>query len=263
MKRISQPIIAIGAAAAVLAACDDNAFVPEIVEFVATAAGAYSGTLTDDPASATDFQAIVLDDDSFWMFYGQAGVSNFLIQGFARGTGISDGGAFDSVAATDFGFTPTAALGLAATYDAVAGTIQGTYTTVSGTTTFAGGALPSTSYNYLSPPSLTVLAGIWDVEDIEGTLYTIDVAVDGTFDLAENGGGCTGTGAFTPHDSERGVFAVTVDYDDVVECVNQNGSASGVALAYTYTGAATDQLLAAVTDGETFGMALVGTRPSP
>jgi hypothetical protein len=104
---------------------------------------------------------------------------------------------------------------------------------------------------------------MWDVQDMDGTQYTLDVAADGTFDLAEQGGGCTGSGTFAADDSGKSVFAVTLTYDDVVECTDQDSAASGIALAFTYTGALTDQLLLAVNDGQTFGMALAGTRPSP
>jgi hypothetical protein len=263
MKQITIGGITAITATLALVACDDHSFVPDDEGPVVTAAGVYSGSLTNDPAGATDFTAIVLDDGSFWTLYGQAGVSTFIAQGFARGSGISDGSAFVSTAATDFGFTPPVALTLEASYDAGAGTIEGTYTTVSGTTEFVGGDIPDSSYTFQNPASLTQLTGTWDVQDMDGTLYTLDVAADGTFELAEQGGGCTGSGTFAPHDSDRGVFAVTVNYDDVVECTNQAGSASGIALAYTYTGALTDQLLVAVNDGTAFGMTLAGTRPSP
>lgn len=263
MKRSINGTIAGLAATLALTACNDDIFVPDVDGVLASAAGVYAGTLTDDPGGATDFTAIVLDDGSFWTLYGQAGIAAFAAQGFARGTGISDGGAFVSTAATDFGFEPPVAAALDATYDADAGTIEGSYTTVAGTTTLAGGAIPDTGYNFGNPASLTMLTGMWDVEDTAATLYTLDVAADGTFDLAEQGGGCTGSGTFAPHGSEKGVFSVTVDYDDVVECTHQNDSAGGIALAYTITGQATDQLLVAVNDADTFGMALFGTRPSP
>jgi hypothetical protein len=263
MKRIITGTLAAAGAALALAGCNDDSFVPEAEDLVASAAGAYAGTLADDPAGATDFQAIVLDDGTFWTFYGQAGASTFQVQGFARGSGISGEGTFDSVEAVDFGFIPPAALALEATYDAGAGTIDGSYTTVSGTTTFSGGPIPDAGYDFGTPATLTLLAGAWDVADAEGTTYTLDVAADGTFDLAEQGGGCTASGTFAPDDSGKGAFAVAVNYDDVVECTLQDGSAGGIALAYTYTGAATDQLLIAVNDADTFGMALSGTRPSP
>lgn len=263
MKRSINGTIAGLAATLALTACNDDIFVPDVDGVVASAAGAYAGTLTDDPGGATDFTSIVLDDGSFWTLYGQAGVADFQVQGFARGIGAMDGSVFASDDATDFGFEPPVGFVLETTYDAGTGTIDGTYTTVSGTTTLAGGALPATGYDFGLPADLAKLTGMWAVEDAAATLYDLDVAADGTFDLAEQGGGCTGSGSFAAHDSGKGVFSVTVDYDDVVDCTHQNDSAGGIALAYTITGQATDQLLIAVNDADTFGMALSGTRPSP
>lgn len=262
MKQITTQALAAVAAALALVACDDYAFVPQQEAIVATAAGLYSGTLTSDPAGATDFESIVLDDGSFWTLYGQAGVSAFAVQGFARGNGISTEGVFTSVTGTDFGFTPPGAVSLEGDYDTGAGTFAGSYTTVSGTTTFAGGPLDN-SYDFTAAADLAMLVGAWDVQDADGVLYTLDVAVDGTFDFTEQGGGCTGSGDFAPHGGGRNVFDVSMDFDNVVECTDAGGSASGIALAYTVAGMATDQLLAAVNDAETFGMALFGTRPSP
>ena len=55
-----------------------------------------------------------------------------------------------------------------------------------------------------------------------------------------------------------------VNFDDVVACTNQDGSASGIALAYTIhrRDAPTSCWLPSTT-ANTFGMALFGTRPSP
>jgi hypothetical protein len=262
MKRINNAAIATVAAAMALAACNDSGFVP-LSDALATAAGVYSGKLTADPAGATDLKAIVLDDGSFWTLYGQAGLTSFTIQGFARGTGDSAEGVFTSSAGTDFGFAPPVVTSLEANYNAAAGTFAGSYTTVSGTTTFAGGPMTNSTYDFGAAPSLPILVGAWDVQDTEGTLYTLDVAADGTFALAEQGGGCTGSGAFTPNADGRNVFDVSVDFANVAQCVDQAGSASGITLVYTITGAAKDQLLLAVNDGETFGMALFGTRASP
>ncbi len=262
MKRINQ-VMAATAATLALAACHDDSFVPEPEEAVVTAGGVYSGTLTNDPAGATDFAAIVLDDGSFWTLYGEATASDFTVLGFARGTGIATDGVFASTAGTDFGFTPPADFDLIADYDTEAGTFGGTYTTVAGDTTFEGGPLSFSDYDFSATPALSMLAGTWEVEGTDGAAYTVDVAANGSFDFAEEGGGCTGAGTFTPDAGGRNVFDVSVDFDDVPECALPGGSASGIAISYTITGQLTDQLLAAIDDGDTFGVTLFGTRPTP
>lgn len=262
MKRINGTL-AVTAGALALAACNDGSFVPDDEPVVVTAAGVYGGTLTNDPGGATDFEAIVLDDGSFWVLYGQAGAADFTVQGFARGTGVATDGVFTSTAGTDFGFTPPATFSLTGNYDTGAGTFEGAYTTVAGDTDFAGGPLAFSDYDFTATPDLQLLAGTWDMEGTDGIVYTVDVAADGTFDFAEQGGGCTGTGAFAPNAGGKNVFDVTVDFDDVVACADPNGSASGIAIAYTITGSLTDQLLAAINTGSTSGLTLFGTRPSP
>ena len=49
MKHIRNATVATMAAAAALTACNDHSFVPLLEEIVASAAGLYSGALTDDP----------------------------------------------------------------------------------------------------------------------------------------------------------------------------------------------------------------------
>jgi hypothetical protein len=262
MKQITNGTIAAVAATLALTACNDHTFVPEAQAIVASAAGVYGGTLASDPGGATEFKAIVLDDGSFWNIYGQAGTPAFSVYGFARGSGTSVEGTFSSTAGTDFGFIPPTDVSLEADYDTGAGTLVGGYTTVAGTTTFTGGPIDS-GYDFTAAPDLQILVGAWDVEDPDGILYTLDVAADGSFDLTEQGGGCTGTGTFAPHAGGRNVFEISLDFDNVIDCADAGGTASGAALAYTITGALTDQLLMAVNDAGTFGMALFGTRPSP
>lgn len=264
MKRILAPAIGLAAASLAIAGCNDDIFVPEGGSVVAgTVAGVYIGTLGSDPGGATEFEAIVLDDGSFWTFYGSVSASAFTPNGFARGSGDAADGLFASSTATDYGFTPPADLSLQGDYDTDAATFVGSYTTVAGTTTFDGGPLDFSDYDFSAAADLALVAGMWDVEDGDGVMYTLDVAVDGTFDLAEAGGGCTGSGTITPAGSGRNVFDVSLSYDNVVDCVYAGGATAGILVTYSITALTTDQLLLGVNSGADFGMALAGTRPTP
>ena len=265
MRRIETGIASVVLATFALAGCNsDSGFVPTTVPTVNTSAeGVYSGSLASGPLGATDFLAIVLEDGSFWTLYGQAGATSFTVQGFARGSGTSSDGTFASSAATDFGASPPATFTLDATYNSALDTMEGSITTGATTSTFAGGAISSGPYDYGAAPDPQIVTGTWTVQDADGVSYALVVAADGTFNFAEQGGGCTGAGSFSPRASGKNVFDVSVQFDDVAECADQNGSATGIALAYPLTGTDTIQLIAAVNDQSTFGFAIFGTHPSP
>lgn len=221
-----------------------------------SAEGVYGGTLTGSASNA--FNLLVLENGDYWSLYGVQGATVFTVAGFVQGTGSSNNGNFSSSNGKDFGFFPAVSGSVNATYNATAKTISGTTTNSSGSSTFNGGPIAGSLYNYDATATLSTVAGSWTTTSLTGETVTISIAAGGTF-TAVSSGGCRFSGTVTPRASGKNVFNTSLTFG-AAPCALPNQVATGIAVAYPLASGRT-QLIVAVTDSaRTVGAAVVGSR---
>lgn len=220
-----------------------------------TAEGVYGGALTGSTAS--DFQALILENGEFWSLYGQDSGSIFSVYGFVQGMGASSNGAFTASDVKDFGFNPPLSGTLSATYNSSAKTISGTVSSASGSVQFSGGPISGSQYNYDRAASLSNISGNWNTVSSSGGSVSVNVSANGSVTTAE--GGCSGSGSITPRSSGKNVFNVSLTFG-ASPCVLPGQTVTGIAIVYPLSTGQT-QLIAAVTNASrTAGVAVFGIR---
>ncbi len=154
---------------------------------------------------------------------------------------------------------------MSATYTATATgkTISGTAGIPGlGSTSFSGGPILGSTYDYDTPASLSSVTGHWTMTELEGETVSLNIGTNGAFS-AIGSSGCNFNGAMTPRASGKNVFDVTLTFGGS-PCALPGQSASGIAVASPVanpTGGTGTQLLVAVVDGsKTYGAAAFGTR---
>lgn len=246
------------AAAALLAGCGGDDAPASVTE---KAEGAYVGTLAGAPA-----QALVLENDEFWLFYGNQGeAGQFEVVGFVQGPASSGAGSLRSINALDYGAEPAAQVELALTYVPDV-TMSGNISALVGPDSVAVSAGPFAAavYNYDAAASLADVQGDWTLDELGFGKVTIDVEANGVFTGA--GGGCIFSGLIVPRPSGKNVFDVTINYQND-PCPADNQSLQGVGMLQT-VGGSQQFIIGAVTSfrGDATGtaavqrVALFGTR---
>jgi hypothetical protein len=247
------------AAAALLAGCGGDDAPASVTE---KAEGAYVGTLATAPA-----QALVLENDEFWLFYGnevEAG-QPFEVIGFVQGPASSGTGSLRSINTLDYGALPVAPVELALTYVPDV-SMNGNISLIGGggSVGVSAGPFAAAVYNYDAAASLADVQGDWTLDELGFGKVTIDVEADGVFTGA--GGGCIFSGLIVPRPSGKNVFDVTLNYQNE-PCLADNQSLQGVGMLQT-VGGSQQFIIGAVTSfrGDATGtaavqrVALFGTR---
>lgn len=227
---------------------------------LATAEGAYVGSLTGAPSGAAHFRAIVLENDDIWSLYGQDSVSMFTVYGFVQGSGISDNGSYTSSDAGDFGLIPAVHGNISASYNATAGTLSGTVSGGGTTTSFAGNRAPDGGYDYDSTATVDSITGGWVLQTLQGEFLTATVSPSGSFSFTSDSG-CGGDGSIAPRASGKNVFDVTITFVNSDACALPGQSATGIGITYPIAATSQRQFMIAVTSADrTLGTAAFGIR---
>ncbi len=238
-----------------------------------SAEGYYAGTLAVTafpatvgnpvlPGTSTDFEMLVLENGQFWTIYGTRNGMSLDVEGFAQGTGTSNGNFFIAGSVRNFANPPPALATNAvasASYNAPAGSLSGTITDATTTSTLTSVALVAPAYSYNAVAALASLTGAWTVQGPAGDQYTLTVAGDGTFSaLPTPGPGCSFSGNFVPRPSGKNVFNVSVT-NGGVPC-SQVGLVSGGVAFLAPAGAQTQLTIATVSADRVFGAVVSGVR---
>ncbi|PZO17287.1 MAG: hypothetical protein DCF26_10075 [Burkholderiales bacterium] len=237
-----------------------------------SAEGYYAGTLrvTAFPATAGNpalpntsnaFQMLVLESGEFWTFYGTPSGASLQVEGFAQGTGTSNGALFTAGGVRYFPAPPALATNAvaSASYNASARSISGTITDASTTATFNSVPLVAPAYSYTAAASLASVAGVWTVDGSGGEQYTLTVAGDGTFAaVPAPAPGCSFTGNFVPRASGKNVFNVSVT-NGGAPCSAPALVSTGVAFV-SPAGAGFQLTFATVGDNRNLGAVISGVR---
>lgn len=223
---------------------------------MASAEGVYKATVTNSP-NVSVLNAIVLEDGQFWGIYGNDVGGGLVVNGLVQGQGTSNNGAFTSSTIKDFGVVPAAPATLNATY-VPGGSISGSFVEGNSTFTISGAVVPTTSFDYNSPASLSNIVGNWNLSSTSGNQIPITIAINGTFTgIAVTG--CSVSGTVTPRPSGKNVFNVQWT-NGASPCSLPGLAGAGIGI-YTTPANGTHQLLVAVIDSSrTYGSVAFGTR---
>ena len=151
------------------------------------AQGIYSGTSSNGYA----FSTIALPNDQFYVIYGSAAGNQFSLYGLISGQGISASSTY-SASVTDFFYTGAINSGsLNATYVAGAG-LNGTLTENGTMTTYTGTVLPTSSFNFNTPASISAISGTWTGTLLDGISTTVTISPSGV--VSGSSAGCSFSG---------------------------------------------------------------------
>jgi len=220
-----------------------------------TAEGVYGGSLSG--GSFGSMVMAVLENGSFWQFYGRGTTAALDVAGFIQGTGSSNAGAFLSADALDFGLVPAAAATVTATYTSTP-TITGSVTEGVQSISFTGTAIADSTYDYGKAPSLADIEGTWNVNSMSGVATTLVFDAAGAFTGTDTVG-CTLSGDATTRASGKNVFNVRIVIGPA-PCPAPGTTLSGIALVMPATSGTTTLLVGAVDSSRSIGFGASGTR---
>ncbi|MDO8888690.1 MAG: hypothetical protein Q7V16_08915 [Hydrogenophaga sp.] len=212
------------------------------------------------PNTSTAFQMLVLENGQFWTIYGTPNGAELDVEGFAQGTGTSNGSLFIAGGVRNFANPPPSLATNAvasASYNASAKSISGTITDSTTTSTIT--SAPQSAYDYSAAAALTSLTGVWTVEGPANDEYTLNVLADGTFTSTPTSlPGCPFSGTFVPRNTGKNVFNLTVT-NGAALCSSPNLVSTGVAYLVP-AGAGTQLTLATVSADRQLGAVVSGAR---
>lgn len=231
----------------------DDAFSALAVTVDEVPEGLWAGTF--EKGSSRAFQALVQDDGSYWIAYGNLTGEVFTVSGFLQGTGSGSDGAFVSPAMRNYGAGGIGIrTGLVATF--VPGSrFDGTVDNFIGKVNFSG--TPAAGFHYDTPAIVADIAGTWNLQQLDGTATAVSIDADGV--LTGSADACAITGTVRPNADGKNLFDVTTHLDG--GCSPANMSGRGIALWQRNPDNAFEQLIiAAVSSDRSTGMGLIGNR---
>ncbi len=216
------------------------------------AQGVYSGTAS----SGSNFETIILPNDTYYALYGTNSGNTFYIEGMITGQGTSSNGSYTATV-IDYYYTGTTYKG-SVTASYVAGlSINGTLTeTGNPVVTFNGTALPSSSFNYNTPAALSDTSGAWTGMLMNGSTAIVTINPNGTFSGSDSG--CLFSGTINPDASGKNFFDISLTYG-ATPCLLPNQTQSGIVIDYLLLDGVTRQLMAGVSAGTNYGTVFVST----
>jgi hypothetical protein len=216
--------------------------------------GVYEGSLSNGMMHDT----IVLEDGSYYTFYGTGATNAFVVKGSFQGTGTGVNGLFASTNLRDYMADGTTGSGsFAATYTAQQNfngyVSEGNQPTV----TFTGAALSATNYVYASAPVFSNVVGTWPMTSFTGAPTTVTVAGDNTF--SGNSAGCNFAGTMSPRPSGKNIYNVTMTFAGA-PCASPNQAATGIALDFSVPNGKRQLLIVGADSTRANGIVLIGTK---
>ena len=210
-----------------------------------SAQGMYAGKLA---ASGRLFNSLVLEDGTYWGFYGGTTSGALAPIGFVQGSGGSASGAYNGDL-KDFGPNPAVQGSLAASYAPLA-SLNGTITIAGSGLPFTGAGIAESIYRYTAPASIADIQGSQRMDGPMGH-HVMQVNADGTFSATT--ATCGYTGKFTPRATGKNVFDVSWTFGTGT-CALQGQTATGIAVNYAaYAGGTRSLIVAATNAARTVG----------
>lgn len=215
--------------------------------------GFYQGALSNGKAQ----DIVVLEDGSYYSFYGVITNNVLVAQGSFQGTGTGLNGSFSSADLRDYMADGTSGSGtLSATYTATP-TFIGSITEGSqSAVTFTGAAL-FTNYVYASAPVFSNIVGNWPMTSVTGASADVTIAANNTF--SGTSAGCSFSGTIAPRPSGKNIYNFSMTFGGA-PCASPNQPATGIALDFAVSNGRRQLLIVGADSTRANGTALIGVR---
>jgi len=221
------------------AACGGGYSESDVSSLSQPTATSSEGRWTGTTSTGRTVAGLVLEDDSYWLFYSAKDQPNILA-GLIQGTGTSHSGSFDSSNTRDFNVEGTAIR---------AATMRGSYVpkkTFDGTIAYVTGDIESFTSTYDgdsdSATNVTQVAGSYSGLRIDNHQVTVTVDAAGTLS-GDSTDGCTATGTLSPR-ATANAFHTSVTFGGDT-CRHGTETVNGVA----FYDAVTQRLYSAALNG--------------
>jgi hypothetical protein len=220
------------------------------------AQGVYSGAAS----GGYTFSTIILPNDKFYAIYGTVSGNQPLLYGMITGQGTSSNGTY-TASVNDFSYTGAVKSGSLSVSDLTGASMDvalaenGTMTTFTGTSVL--GSVWDYGITFQTPASLSTVFGTWTGTLLDGMTTTLTISSGGS--VTGSGSGCSFTGTVAPDSSSRNFYDVSLTFGGS-PCALPNQTATGIGVEYLLSDGVTNQLLAAVTVGNSAGTAFAAER---
>lgn len=211
--------------------------------------GVYSGVAS----SGDTFTTIILPNEKLYGIYGTLNGNQLLLGGLIAGQGTTDSNAY-TASLNDFSSTGAVNSGSFSASGFSGVSMEDTLTENGHVTTFYATSLMGSIWDYpnfqTTPASLSSIAGAWTGTLLDGMATTVTISSAGS--LTGSSAGCSFTGTAVPDTSQTNFYDVSLTFGGS-PCSFPNQTANGVAVEYLLSDGVTNQLLAAVTIGNSAG----------
>ena len=219
----------------------------------ASAQGLYEGVASNGHF----FNTLVLENDQYYIIYGNLAGELFTVTGLITGTGQSSGGGFNSADLKDFtpgGVVFVGSMSASFTPDV---RFDGVVSVRGQGISFPGNSLPVERYNHDTPAGLAEIAGAWTMTSLQGAGTSLSVADNGDFTGVSDG--CNFSGTFKPRAGGKNVFDANFSFGSS-PCIMANQTVTGHAVNYLQMNGQQQLIHGSQRAGRSAATAFAGTR---
>lgn len=212
------------------------------------------GVFTGVASNGYTFTTIILPNEKLYGIYGTLSGNQLLLGGMITGQGTATGTLYNA-SVTDFSYTGSANSGTFSGSRFSGASMDGSLTENGNVTTFTAASDLNSVWDYASPlegpASPSAISGTWTGTLLDG--MTTTVTISSTGNLTGSSSGCSFTGTVVPDSSQDDFYDVSLTFGGS-PCSFPNQTANGIAVEYVLSDDVTNQLLAAVTIGNSEGL---------
>jgi hypothetical protein len=218
--------------------------------------GVYSGIAS----SGDTFWTIILPNDKLFGIYGTVNGNQLLLDGIITGQGTENSSGY-TASVTDFPYAGSVKSGTFSASDFTGASLAGTLDEDGTLTTFTGTSVLGSVWDYgttfQTPASLSSISGTWTGTLLDGMTTTVTISSTGS--VSGSSLGCSFTGTVVPDSSKENFFDVSLTFGGS-PCAFPNQTATGIGVEYLLSDGVTNQLLEAVTVGNSAGTVFAAER---
>lgn len=219
--------------------------------------GVYSGIAA---SSGYTFWIIIPPNDELYGIYGTVHGNQLLLDGMITGQGTTNSSGY-TASVSDFFYTGSVKSGTFSASGFSGASLDGTLAEDGTVTTFTGASLLGSVWDYgttfQTPASLSSISGTWTGTLLDGITTTVTISSTGS--VTGSSSGCSFTGTVVPDSSQTNFYDVSLTFGGS-PCAFPNQTASGIGVEYLLSDGVTNQLLVAVTVGNSAGTVFAAKR---
>jgi hypothetical protein len=218
------------------------------------------GVFTGVASNGYTFTTIILPNEKLYGIYGTLSGNQLLLDGMITGQGTTDGSGYNA-SVTNFSYTGSVNTGTFSASGFSGASMDGSLAENGIVTTFTAASDLGSVWDYgttfQTPASSSAISGSWAGTLLDGMTTTVTVSSTGS--LTGSSSGCSFTGTVVPDSSQDNFYDVSLTFGGS-PCSFPNQTSNGIAVEYLLSDGVTNQLLAAVTIGNSAGTAFAAQR---